>query len=124
FISADYTGRTARWRRIAAVRARSAVEVAHVVRFGAREERLADHFRAVRPGQFAGFAIDVHEGDAGRRLEWNAGVAGERRPHALGPDPQGRARGAQADRLVVIESDPDHREQLRREANEPGVAQV
>ena len=28
------------------------------------------------------------------------------------------------ERLVVVEPDPDHRQQLRREADEPGVAQI
>ena len=41
-----------------------------------------------------------------------------------GPDRQRRLRAAQADRLVVVEADPDDRQQLRREADEPGVAQV
>ena len=40
------------------------------------------------------------------------------------PDRQRRLRAAEAERLVVVEADPDDRQQLRREADEPGVAQV
>src|SRR4051794_7814104 len=124
FISGDYTGRTTPAAQDWRGPSRSAVQIADFVRFGALEERLADHFRTLWAGELAGLGIDVHEGDAGRRLERNAGMPGERRAHELGPDWQRGARAAQADGLVVVEPDPHHREQLRREADEPGVAKV
>ena len=57
---------------------------------------------------------------------WNGtlGLPGERRLHELGPDGQRRPAAAEAQRLVVVEAHPDDGQQLRREADEPGVAQV
>ena len=51
-------------------------------------------------------------------------LPGQRPSHETGPDWQRRLRSAEAERLVVVEPDPDDRQQLRREADEPGVAQV
>ena len=44
--------------------------------------------------------------------------------HEGRPDRQRRLRAAQPEHLVVVEPDPDDGQQLRREADEPGVAQV
>ena len=41
-----------------------------------------------------------------------------------GPDRKRGLRAAQPDRLIVVEADPDHGQQFRREADEPRVALV
>src|SRR5438067_7672444 len=56
----------------------SAVELAELVRLGARQERLADHLRAARCGELAGLGVDVHEADARGHIERDARAAGER----------------------------------------------
>ena len=102
-----------------------AVEQTHLGRLGAREEGLAEDARAARRGELAGVAVDVDEGDALRRVERRCSARpASARDMNGGPDRQRRLRAAQAERLVVVEPDPDHRQQLRREADEPGVAQV
>ena len=58
------------------------------------------------------------------RFERHVRMAGQRAHHERRPDRQRRLRAAQAERLVVVEADPDDRQQLRREADEPGVAQI
>ena len=68
--------------------------------------------------------IDIDEDDALGRFERRAGAAAERAHHELRPDRQRRLRAAQAERLIVVESDPDDGQQLRREADEPRVAQI
>ena len=81
-------------------------------RLGADEERLGEHLGAVRRRELAGVVIDVDEGDALGDLEALIRMAGERGLHEVGPDRQRRRRAAQAERLIVVEADPDDRQQL------------
>src|SRR6267143_2626289 len=105
-------------------RASEPMQLTRLRRFRPRDERLVESLRAGRRRELAGLGVDVDERDALGRLERRVGVAGERRLHELRPDRQRRLRAAEADRLVVVEADPDHGEQLRREADEPGVAEI
>src|SRR5262245_61446612 len=100
------------------------VQFARLARLGPADERLRDHLGTPRAGEFAGVRVDVHERNAVRHLERDAGAPGERGAHELRPDRQRRARAAESDGEVVVETDPDHREQLRREAGEPRVAEI
>src|SRR5262245_57746272 len=93
-------------------------------RLGAWEEALPEHFGAGRRGELARFLVDVHEDDTLGRLEGLARVACESARHEGGPDWQRGLRAAEADGLVVVEANPDHCEEFRREAHEPGVAEV
>src|SRR3954471_21209210 len=93
-------------------------------RFGAGEERFPEDVGAGGRGELAGVLVDVHEDDPVGHVEGLAGVAGEGPGHELRPDRKRRLRAAQAEHLVVVEADPDHRQQLRREADEPGIAEI
>src|SRR5262249_44677042 len=79
---------------------------------GACQKRFVEHARAVRRGQLAGIAIDVREGDAVRRLEADALMAGKRADHEGRPDGKRRLRSAEPERLVVVEAHPDDGEEL------------
>src|SRR5437867_2846540 len=94
-----------------------AVEFAVLSRFGAGDEGLVVDARAGGERQLARVAIDLREGDALGNLEGDARAAGERGLHEVGPDGERRLRAGERDRLVVVEADPDHREQLRCEAD-------
>src|SRR5215831_1892520 len=102
----------------------SMVQVADFLRLGAGEERGAGDAGARWRGQPARREVDVHERDALGHLELDVAAAGERSRHELGPDRQCGLGAGEAERLVVVESYPDHREQLRREADEPCVALI
>ena len=101
------------------------VHVAHLGRFGAAQERLLEQ----RAGSSGPASLPVSRsmstqmmpgGSAKGRFGWPASA----RHHERRPDGQRRLRAAQAERLVVVEAHPDHGQQLRREADEPRVAQV
>src|SRR5580704_13007664 len=85
------------------------MEIAGLERLRSREERFADHTRTGGHGQLAGVGIDLHEADAVGRLERDAGRAGERANHELGPDGQRGLSAREPERLVLVEAHPDDR---------------
>ena len=91
---------------------------------GAREEGLANHPGTAGTRQQSCVTVDVREDDAVRHRKGLAGLARQGARHERGPNRQGRLRAGQAERLVVVEADPDHRQQVRREADEPGISKV
>ena len=93
-------------------------------RLGAGEERLADHLRAARRGELAGSGSMSTNATPSGASNGTLARAGERAHHELRPDRQRRLRARQPERLVVVEADPDDRQELGREADEPGVAQI
>src|SRR5262245_42281135 len=93
-------------------------------RLRAREEALAEDLRARRGRELAGLFVDVDEDDAVRDVEGARGLAGRSAGHERRPDRERGLRAAEADRLVVVEADPHDREEVRREADEPGITQV
>src|SRR5262249_46289762 len=121
--SASATAAKTSWFTVADY-TRLPMQVADRRRLGARQERFVEGLGAGGRGEVAGQRIDRHERDALRHVERLTGVAGQGALHELRPDRQRRLRAAEADRLVVVEADPHDRQQLRREADEPGVAQI
>src|SRR5689334_17248148 len=103
---------------------RQPVEVAGGHRFRSFDERVAARFRAERGSELAGRGVDVGVDDAAGGVEGLAGVAGEGAAHELRPDRQRRLGAGKADWLVVVETDPGDGQQLGREADEPGIAQI
>ena len=101
------------------------MQLADLGRLGAGEERLAEDARdspgaAILPVSRSMSTKMMPSG----ALNVDVGVAGQGAGHERGPDRQRRLRAAQAERLVVVHADPDDRQQLGREADEPGVAQI
>ena len=92
--------------------------------FRSAQKRLGDHTEAAGNRPRAGVSVDVDETDAVGHVERVIGAAGERPLHERQPDGEGRLRAAQAERLVVVEPDPDHGQQLRRESHEPCVSKI
>src|SRR5215471_14037844 len=79
---------------------------------------------AVGGSQLPAGRADAGKGDALRYLKRHAGAASQRTHHKGRPDGQRRLGARQPNRLIVVESHPHHREELRRESNEPRVAQI
>ncbi len=88
------------------------------------QERFRVDPLAVGRGPLAGVLVDVDERHAVGHLEGTVGPARQRAAHEAGPDGHRRLTAAQAERLVVVEAHPDRGEQLGRQPDEPGVAQV
>src|SRR5437762_11664401 len=100
------------------------MQIAHLCRLRACDERLTERFRAQRTGELSGFRIDLGECDPSRGLERNIRSACGCRLHELRPDGERGLGPAEADRLIVVEAHPHDREELRSEAGEPGVSQI
>src|SRR5262245_28256069 len=100
------------------------MEVALPDGFGADAEGLAECPGTRRGGELAARWADVREADPLGHVEGRAVAAGEGARHELCPDGEGRLRTGQAERLVLVVADPDDRQEVGREAGEPGVAQV
>src|SRR6202140_161204 len=122
--SASATAAKTSWFMPSELYESKAVEPAPRDGFGPGPERLVEHTRASGGGELAGVRVDVREAHLVGDLEPDARVSGQRTHHELRPDGQRRLRAAQADRLVVVESDPHDGQQLRREPHEPRVAQI
>ena len=99
-----------------------AVEAADFGRLRAFDKRFGKDPRAGGTGELTRVAVDVDERDVFRRLKRRAVDAGEGASHERRPDRQGSRRSAQPEWLVVVEADPDHGDELRREADETRAA--
>src|SRR5439155_4487388 len=90
-------------------------------RRGAGQEPLvfapAEEARA-QPGGF----VDRDALEAGRLAEVLAALGAQRADQEPAEDREGRLRAGEPERRAVVEADPHRRDELGREADEPGVA--
>src|SRR5215204_1044802 len=110
-----------RWR--AALKSEP-VQLAHVHGLRAREEGLAHDPGTRRSRELPGVPVDLGPDDAFGFGERRVRPASQRLGHEGDPDWQRRLGAAQAERLIVVHPYPYDRQQFRREAHEPGVAQI
>ena len=100
------------------------MRLAAVARLSAGQERRIDDARTERRGQLARLVVNLGPADSFGRFERHAATACEGALHELSPNRQRCLCAGQADQLVVVEPDPDDRQQFRGEADEPGIAQI
>src|SRR5438094_1875389 len=103
---------------------RPPMTIAQALWLGAGEERLAPRLRAAGRRQQSGRRVDVppHDvvGDGERPRRAGAGGG----THEVDPDGKRPLRTGETRRRTVVEADPHARDDLGREADEPGVARV
>src|SRR5207249_1544897 len=88
------------------------------------ETRLLASLRTPRGGPLAARRIDLGSLDARRHEERRARLPGRGRLHEVDPYRKRGLRSRKPERVVVVEADPDDHQQIRREADEPGVASI
>jgi len=94
------------------------------VGLGAGDEGLGLAAGARYSCELSRFGIDSRERDAARRLENSSLTTGDSGFHEAGPNWQRRLGAREPQRLVVVVSDPDDGEEIRRESYEPGIALI
>src|SRR5712691_4649407 len=91
---------------------------------GAGEEGFRGDRGAIAGGELAGRGIDLGHGDSGGDDERWGAVGVRHLSHELGPDRQRGLGSAETDGGVVVEADPDQRQEAGRVADEPRVTLV